>query len=117
VQIDKTGLAGRGWCTVLALPARRPRVSAPICRRDGDAGGVPAPDVTVCLHGAQYFPFSLIDAMGTLEECRLQITRELRYQSSMDLEEATYAAIRHLPLAKVGLAHAVKRGHMSGYHH
>lgn len=48
----------------------------------------------------QYFPFSLIDAMGALEECRAQISQELRYQSSMDLEEATYGAIRHLPLAK-----------------
>lgn len=48
----------------------------------------------------QYFPFSLIDAMGTVEECRQQINREMRYQSSMDLAEATYSAIRHLPLAK-----------------
>ena len=48
----------------------------------------------------QYFPFSLIDAMGTVDECRRQIVRELRYQSSMDLEEQTYSAIRHLPLAR-----------------
>jgi adenylate kinase len=41
-----------------------------------------------------YFPFSLIDAMGSLEEARQQIMRELRYQSSLDLDEATYAAIR-----------------------
>jgi adenylate kinase len=47
-----------------------------------------------------YFPFSLIDAMGSLEEARQQIMRELRYQSSLDLDEATYAAIRHLPLAR-----------------
>ena len=33
-------------------------------------------------------------AMGTTEECRRQIHRELRYQSSMDLDAATYAAIR-----------------------
>ncbi len=33
-------------------------------------------------------------------ECKAQISRELRYQSSLDLDEATYAAIRHLPLAK-----------------
>lgn len=42
----------------------------------------------------QYFPFSLIDAMGSLEECKAQIARELRYQSSLDLDEATYATIR-----------------------
>jgi len=47
-----------------------------------------------------YFPFSLIDAMGGLQECRNQIVRELRYQSSLDLDEKTYSAIRHLPLAK-----------------
>jgi hypothetical protein len=37
---------------------------------------------------------SLIDAMGALDDCRRQIQRELRYQSSMDLDEHTYAAIR-----------------------
>lgn len=47
-----------------------------------------------------HFPFSLIDAMGTVEECRAQITRELRYQSSLDLAPETYAEIRHLPLAR-----------------
>ena len=47
-----------------------------------------------------YFPFSLIDAMGSLQDCRSQIVRELRYQSSLDLDEKTYAAIRHLPLAR-----------------
>jgi hypothetical protein len=47
-----------------------------------------------------FFPFSLIDAMGTQEETRSQIVRELRYQSSLDLDERTYAAIRHLPLAR-----------------
>lgn len=48
----------------------------------------------------QYFPFSLIDAMGSPEDCRAQIMTELRYQSSLDLDEKTYAAIRHLPLAR-----------------
>jgi adenylate kinase family enzyme len=48
----------------------------------------------------QYFPFSLIDAMGSQDDCRAQIMRELRYQSSLDLDEKTYAAIRHLPLAR-----------------
>ena len=65
----------------------------------------------------QYFPFSLIDAMGSLEECRAQIARELRYQSSLDLDEATYAAIRHLPLAK-DLVRASRQqlvAHLDGY--
>ena len=33
-------------------------------------------------------------AMGTTQDCRRQIHRELRYQSSMDLDAGTYAAIR-----------------------
>ena len=36
-------------------------------------------------------------AMGSLDECRRQINRELRYQSSMDLDEETYAIIRRDP--------------------
>jgi adenylate kinase len=46
-----------------------------------------------------FHAFSLIDAMGTLDETRAQIARELRYQSSLELAEPTYRAIRHLPLA------------------
>ncbi|BDA48136.1 probable adenylate kinase at N-terminal half [Coccomyxa sp. Obi] len=65
----------------------------------------------------QYFPFSLIDAMGSLEECKAQIARELRYQSSLDLDEATYAAIRHLPLAKdlVRSSRQQLVAHLDGY--
>lgn len=65
----------------------------------------------------QYFPFSLIDAMGTVEECRRQIVRELRYQSSMDLEEQTYSAIRHLPLARelVRTSRQQLVSHLDGY--
>ena len=48
----------------------------------------------------RFFPFTLIDAMGSLAETREQITKELRYQSSLDLSVATYVMIRHLPLAK-----------------
>ena len=48
----------------------------------------------------RFFPFTLIDAMGSLPETREQITKELRYQSSLDLSVATYVMIRHLPLAK-----------------
>lgn len=48
----------------------------------------------------QFFPFHLIDAMGTLAETREAITKELRYQSSLDLSEKTYSSIRHLPLAR-----------------
>lgn len=54
----------------------------------------------------QHFPFSLIDAMGPLDDCRRQIQRELRYQSSMDLDEHTYAAIRYaLPSNQMVIFH------------
>lgn len=48
----------------------------------------------------QFFPFHLIDAMGSLHETQEQISQELRYQSSLDLSEETYSAVRHLPLAR-----------------
>ncbi|GBF96259.1 adenylate kinase [Raphidocelis subcapitata] len=48
----------------------------------------------------RFFPFTLIDAMGSLAETQEQITKELRYQSSLDLGATTYALIRHLPLAR-----------------
>lgn len=48
----------------------------------------------------QFFPFHLIDAMGSLADTQEQIAQEVRYQSSLDLSEETYSAIRHLPQAK-----------------
>ena len=93
-----------------------PRVAWCVCEA---AEGWPCAQAhyTTLLRLKQYFPFSLIDAMGTLEECRAQIARELRYQSSLDLDEATYAAIRHLPLAK-DLVRASRQqlvAHLDGY--
>ncbi|GBF89078.1 adenylate kinase [Raphidocelis subcapitata] len=48
----------------------------------------------------QFFPFHLIDAMGSLSETQSQIEQELRYQSSLDLSEDAYALIADLPLAR-----------------
>ncbi|KAF6250719.1 hypothetical protein COO60DRAFT_1568871 [Scenedesmus sp. NREL 46B-D3] len=48
----------------------------------------------------QFFPFHLIDACGSPADTQEQIRQELRYQSSLDLSEEAYSAIRHLPLAK-----------------
>jgi len=65
----------------------------------------------------QAFPFSLIDAMGDLATCRAQIQRELRYQSSLDLNPITHSAIRHLPLARdlVRVARQQLVGRLDGY--
>jgi len=54
----------------------------------------------------QFFPFHLIDSMGTLEETQEAISLELRYQSSLDLSAATYASLRHLPLSRELAQHA-----------
>jgi len=47
----------------------------------------------------KFFHFHLIDAMGSLEDCKDQIAQELRYQSSLELNEKTYNFIRGIPLA------------------
>lgn len=54
----------------------------------------------------QFFPFHLIDAMGTLSETQEAITQELRYQSSLDLDQQTYQSIRHLPESHMLVQHA-----------
>jgi adenylate kinase family enzyme len=72
-------------------------ISSALCRRRYQ---VFKAHYSTILRLKSYFPFSLIDAMGSLDECRAQIVRELRYQSSLDLDEKTYAAIKHLPLAR-----------------
>lgn len=54
----------------------------------------------------QFFPFHLIDSMGSLEETQEAISLELRYQSSLDLSSTTYSSIRHLPLSRDLAQHA-----------
>ena len=66
-----------------------------------------------------FFPFHLIDAMGTVAEAQAQIGNELRYQSSLELAERTYQAIRHIPkamdLVQESRQQLVKR--LDGYAH
>ena len=45
------------------------------------------------------FPFTLVDACGSLADTEAQIQTELRYQSSLELSERAYAAVRVVPLA------------------
>ncbi|KAG1678194.1 hypothetical protein FOA52_016131 [Chlamydomonas sp. UWO 241] len=54
----------------------------------------------------QFFPFHLIDAMGTLSETQEAVVQELRYQSSLDLDQATFQCISHLPLSSELVSHA-----------
>ena len=48
----------------------------------------------------EYFPFHIIDAMGSIAGVEQQIENELRYQSSLELSQRTYEHIKHIPLAK-----------------
>ena len=45
------------------------------------------------------FPFTLVDACGSLADTEAQIHTELRYQSSLELSERAYSAVRVVPLA------------------
>jgi hypothetical protein len=50
--------------------------------------------VLCCCRLKQFFPFHLIDACGSPADTQEQIRQELRYQSSLDLSEEAYSAIR-----------------------
>jgi hypothetical protein len=52
------------------------------------------------------FPFNLINASGTIEEVKAVVLQELSYQSSLELAEDTYNAIRHIPTAAEITRHA-----------
>jgi adenylate kinase len=53
-----------------------------------------------------FFPFSFIDAHGSLERVRENINKELAYQSSLELNSETYHSLKHLPTANDVLAHS-----------
>ena len=54
----------------------------------------------------QTFFYHFINAHGTLEEVRKRIDTELRYQGSLELDEATYDMISTLPIASTLSHHA-----------
>jgi len=47
----------------------------------------------------QTFPFNMINASGSIEEVRQVVMQELSYQSSLELQEDTYNAIKAIPTA------------------
>lgn len=47
----------------------------------------------------QVFHFRVIDAQGDIASVERAISREFEYQSSLELDEETYDAMRHIPLA------------------
>lgn len=52
------------------------------------------------------FDCHFIDAHGTIEEVRARIEEELVYQSSLELDPATFDVVSQIPVAKNILAHA-----------
>lgn len=54
----------------------------------------------------EIFFYHFINAHGTIEEVRERINRELRYQGSLELDEATYDDLSTIPIASVIGAHA-----------
>ena len=43
------------------------------------------------------FPYNLINASGSVDEVKAIVMSELAYQSSLELAEDTYNAIKHIP--------------------
>ncbi len=54
----------------------------------------------------EIFFYHFINAHGTLEEVRERINKELRYQGSLELDEATYDDISLIPISSTLGAHA-----------
>ena len=54
----------------------------------------------------EIFFYHFINAHGTIEEVRERIYSELRYQGSLELDEATYDDISSIPIASTLSAHA-----------
>ncbi|MEM9227179.1 MAG: nucleoside monophosphate kinase [Verrucomicrobiota bacterium] len=52
------------------------------------------------------FYYHYINAHGSIQEVRNRIIRELKYQSSLELEEATFDRISSIPLASSVVVHA-----------
>lgn len=54
----------------------------------------------------EIFHFHFINAQGTIEEVQQNIIKELQYQSSLELDPATYDRLRALPIASEIVLHA-----------
>jgi len=48
----------------------------------------------------QIFHYHYINAHGTIQQVQERIVQEMRYQSSLELDEATYDRIRRIPIAE-----------------
>jgi adenylate kinase len=54
----------------------------------------------------KHFPFTLINASGTIEEVQQNIIKEFKYQSSLELSQETYDMVQRIPLVSDVIMHA-----------
>ena len=54
----------------------------------------------------EVFHYHFINAQGSIAEVRQNIVKELKYQSSLELDPSTYDSVRKLPLASEIVSHA-----------
>ncbi|KAL6054376.1 adenylate kinase [Balamuthia mandrillaris] len=54
----------------------------------------------------ELFPYNVIDASGSIEEVQRIIAKELKYQSSLELNQDTYNTLKDIPLAAELTQHA-----------
>jgi len=54
----------------------------------------------------KHFPFTMIDASGTIEEVQQNIIKEFKYQSSLELTQETYDMVQRIPLVSDVIMHA-----------
>lgn len=54
----------------------------------------------------KHFPFTLINASGTIEEVQQNIIKEFKYQSSLELSQETYDMVQRIPLVTDVITHA-----------
>lgn len=54
----------------------------------------------------EIFHYHLVNAQQTIEEVQQNIVKELKYQSSLELEEATYDLVARIPVASSIVVHA-----------
>ena len=54
----------------------------------------------------KHFPFTLIDASGTIEEVQQNIIKEFKYQSSLELSQESYDMVQRIPLVSDVIVHA-----------
>lgn len=54
----------------------------------------------------EVFHYHYINALGTIGEVRDRVIKELQYQSTLELEQATFDTLSHIPLASEIITHA-----------